>query len=193
MTLFTIGSAASGSNRSLAILGMLIITWLGGGALALLEELQTAPGKNLWASVGAGLGISAAITLMAYIVMSSHLAAITSIQPTTVEQLLQSAGAVAFTLTVFYFLIGLVSHRSGRRPRSGTTAGRDRALRQPQPRPGNYSPIAIVAYIALPIIVVVATISLNLQVIQADIVYKTGLQFDDAGSPQAAIPLLSGP
>jgi tetratricopeptide (TPR) repeat protein len=30
---------------------------------------------------------------------------------------------------------------------------------------------------------------LNLQVIQADIVYKTGLQFDDGGQPQAAIPL----
>src|SRR5262249_9801269 len=30
---------------------------------------------------------------------------------------------------------------------------------------------------------------LNLQNIQADIVYKTGLQFDDSGQPLAAIPL----
>jgi tetratricopeptide (TPR) repeat protein len=38
-------------------------------------------------------------------------------------------------------------------------------------------------------VAVVLSITLNLNNIQADIIYKTGLQFDDAGQPLAAIPL----
>ncbi len=186
---FTLGSAASGSNRSLAILGMLLITWVAGGALALLEEPQAARGRGMWATVGAGLGVSAAVTLVAYIVMSSHLAAISAIQPTNIPQLLQSAGAVAFTLTIFYMLVGLllfglaVALLVEPPPlTTGRSVGRSRSA-------ANNSPLAWVAYISLPILAIVASVFFNLQVIQSDIVYKTGLQFDDAGTPLAAIPL----
>ncbi len=41
----------------------------------------------------------------------------------------------------------------------------------------------------LPVIAVLLSVFLNLWNIQADIIYKTGLQFDDAGQPLAAIPL----
>jgi tetratricopeptide (TPR) repeat protein len=185
---FTMGPAATGSTRSFAILGLLLITWLGGGALVLLEEPQTARGRGLWATVGAGLGVAAGVTLIAYIAMSSQLAAISSIQPTNIPQLLQSAGAVAFTLTVFYILLGLVLVGLAAAliieppAATGRSVGRNRGL-------ANASPVALLAYVSLPILAVAATVFLNLQVIQADIVYKTGLQFDDAGSPLAAIPL----
>jgi tetratricopeptide (TPR) repeat protein len=53
----------------------------------------------------------------------------------------------------------------------------------------NTSPLAIVAYVTLPITAILMTVFLNLQVIQADIIYKTGLQFDDGGQPQVAIEL----
>jgi tetratricopeptide (TPR) repeat protein len=33
------------------------------------------------------------------------------------------------------------------------------------------------------------SVFLNMQFIQADVIYKTGLQFDDTGQPQAAVPL----
>ena len=187
--LFTIGSAANGSPRSYAVLGLLLITWVAGGALALLEEPRISAVQSLWRSIAAGLGISAGFTLVAYIVMSSHLAAISAIQPTNIPELLQSAGAVALTLTIFYLLMGLVllglagslQVEPPSQP-TGRSSGRARGV-------ANSSPLAWVAYIALPILVIVGTIFLNLQVIQADIVYKTGLQFDDAGSPLAAIPL----
>jgi tetratricopeptide (TPR) repeat protein len=53
----------------------------------------------------------------------------------------------------------------------------------------NRSPLAILAYISLPIVAVLMSVFLNMQFIQADVIYKTGLQFDDTGQPQAAVPL----
>jgi tetratricopeptide (TPR) repeat protein len=57
------------------------------------------------------------------------------------------------------------------------------------PGQANRSPAALLAYLALPLAALVLSVTQNLQVIHADIVYKTGLQFDDSGQPQVAIPL----
>ena len=181
-------SAATGSH-SYAILGMMLITWLAGGALALLEEPQSSSGRNLWATLAAGLGLSALVTGIAWIIFSAHLATIASIQPTTLDQLLASAGEVAATLTIFYVLLGFnLAGLAGALTLETTPPATGRALARSRGQAAK-SPAAITAYVALPIAVVLLTIFTNLQVIQADIVYKTGLQFDDAGQPQAAIPL----
>lgn len=176
-------------TRSYAILGMMVVTWLAGGALALLEEPQATRGSNLWGTLGAGLALSLVITMIGWMAMSSHLAAIASIQPQDLQQLLASANAVAATLTVFYLLAALlvvclaaalvVEMPLVSQWRAGP---RGRGL-------ANRSPLAVIAYLSLPIVAVLTSIFLNMQFIQADVIYKTGLQFDDTGQPQAAVPL----
>jgi tetratricopeptide (TPR) repeat protein len=176
-------------ERHYAILGLMLITWLGGGALALLEEPQTMRGGRLWSTLAAGLGLSFVVTLIGWIAMTSHLANIASIQPQNLEELIASANAVAGTLTVFYVLVALVLLGLAvaliiERPLvvSGRAPGRGRGM-------ANQSPLAILSYIVLPLAAPVLAVILNMQVIQADVIYKTGLQFDDGGQPQAAIPL----
>ncbi len=175
--------------HSYAILGLLAITWLAGGTLALLEEPQTMRGRSLWSTLGAGLILSLLLSLVGYIAITSHLATIAGITPTSIEELIGSANAVAATLTVFYVLAGLMVVGMAvalvvESPLIG--AGRSGNRNRGQ---ANRSPLAVVAYIALPIVAVFTSITLNMQVVQADVVYKTGLQFDDSGQPQASIPL----
>ena len=185
----TLLPSASGGTRSYGILGLLAITWLAGGTLALLEEPQTMRGRNLWSTLAAGLILSLILGLVGMIVITSHLAAIAGITPTNLEELIGSANSVAGTLTVFYVLaalmvVGMAAALVVETPLigGGRTGTRNRGL-------ANRSPLAIVAYAALPIMAVVSTVFLNMQVVQADVIYKTGLQFDDGGQPQAAIPL----
>jgi tetratricopeptide (TPR) repeat protein len=183
-----LGSGA-GATRAFGILGMMLITWLAGGALALLEEPQARWGRSLWGTLLAGLGLSALVALIAWVSFAAHLSSIAAFQPTSLDQLLASANSVAATLTIFYVWTGLalLGTAAGLAIEAwpavtGRAAARGRGLT-------NTSPVAIIAYITLPILVVVLSIFLNLQNIQADIIYKTGLQFDDAGQPLAAIPL----
>jgi tetratricopeptide (TPR) repeat protein len=185
----TVLPSAPAGARSYAILGMMVITWLAGGALALLEEPQTRPGVNLWTTLGAGLALAFGVTMIGWIAITSHLATIAGIQPQDLNQLLASAGAVAATLTVFYVLalclvLGLAGALVVETPHAspGRTGTRSRGL-------ANRSPLAVLAYISLPLVAVLMSIFLNMQFIQADVIYKTGLQFDDTGQPQAAVPL----
>lgn len=180
---------ASGGTRSYGILGLLAITWLAGGTLALLEEPQTMRGRSLWSTLAAGLLLSLILGLVGMIVITSHLATIASIAPANLEELIGSANSVAGTLTVFYVLaalmvVGMAAALVVETPLSGggRAGTRNRGL-------ASRSPLAIVAYGALPIMALVSTVFLNMQVVQADVIYKTGLQFDDGGQPQAAIPL----
>jgi tetratricopeptide (TPR) repeat protein len=177
------------SNTSLAILGMVLITWIGGGALALLEETQGASGRRLLSVVLAGLGLSFVVALLAWFTFAAHLASIASFQPANLDQLLASASSVAATLTLFYGWVGVLvlgtawTLYSATAPAAaGRVTGRSRGL-------ANRSVLAVTAYIALPVLVIFLSLFLNLKNIQADIVYKTGLQFDDGGQPLAAIPL----
>ena len=185
----TILPTAPEGTRSYAILGLMLITWLGGGTLALLEEPQTMRGRRLWSTLAAGLGLSFGVTMIGWIAMTTHLATIAAIVPQDLEQLIGSANAVAGTLSVFYVLlaltlIGMAAALVVETPLMGTgRAGqRGRGLI-------SQSPVAILAYATLPVAALLGSVFLNMQVIQADVIYKTGLQFDDTGQPQAAIPL----
>lgn len=185
----TVLPSAPEGTRSYGILGLLAITWLAGGTLALLEEPQTMRGRSLWSTLGAGLILSLILSLIGYIAITSHLATIASITPTNLDELIGSANAVAATLTVFYVLAalmvaGMAAALVVETPLlgAGRAGNRNRGL-------ANRSPLAIVAYIALPLVALVSSVFLNMQVVQADVIYKTGLQFDDGGQPQAAIPL----
>jgi tetratricopeptide (TPR) repeat protein/O-antigen ligase len=182
-------SSGGVANTSLAILGMVLITWLAGGLLALLEETQGSSGRNMGGIIVAGLGLSGGVALIAWFTFAAHLAAIASFQPANLDQLLASANSVSATLTLFYGWLGLsVLGTAAALDIATWPAGNGRAANRGR-WPTNTSPVAVIAYIALPLLVVILSIFLNLQNIQADIVYKTGLQFDDAGQPLAAIPL----
>jgi tetratricopeptide (TPR) repeat protein/O-antigen ligase len=177
------------SGTSFAILGMVLITWLAGGLLALLEEPQGPRGRNAASTLVAGLGLALVVALIAWFTFAAHLGAIAAFQPTNLEQLLASANSVAATLSIFYVWVALVLIGTAAAldtaawpAGGGRAAARSRGLT-------NTSPVAILAYIALPLLVVILSVFINLQNIQADIVYKTGLQFDDSGQPLAAIPL----
>jgi tetratricopeptide (TPR) repeat protein len=63
-------------------------------------------------------------------------------------------------------------------------------LPAPLTRPGGL-PLVVkgLAYVGLPLIAVFLALKLNMQVIQADIIYKTGFQFDAQNQPQLSIPL----
>ncbi len=187
-SLTALGTGAT-ATRSYAILGMMLITWVAGGALAMLEEPQSPRGRKLWGTLLAGLGISALVVLIAWLTFAAHLASIAAFQPTTLDQLLASANSVAATLSIFYVWVGLLVlgmaqalYTEAWPASSGRGAARGRGL-------ANTSPVAVITYVTLPLIAIVLSIFVNLQNIQADIIYKTGLQFDDAGQPQAAIPL----
>jgi tetratricopeptide (TPR) repeat protein/O-antigen ligase len=176
-------------THSYAILGLMLITWIAGGALFLLEEPQNARRSSLGGAILASLGISGGVALVAWLTFAGHLASIASFQPTNLNELLSSANAVANTLSIFYIWVGLLVLGMGQAlyvaaspPQTGRAAARGRGQT-------NNSPVAVIAYIALPVAAVVLSIVLNLQNIQSDIIYKTGLQFDDGGQPLAAIPL----
>src|SRR5262249_42678361 len=112
-----------------------------------------------------------------------------SFQPTNLNELLSSANSVADTLTIFYVWVGLLVLGLGETlylasapPQTGRAGARGRGQT-------NNSPVAVIAYVALPVAAGVLSMILNLKNIQADIIYKPGLQFDDGGQPLAAIPL----
>ncbi|MCC7359405.1 MAG: O-antigen ligase family protein [Anaerolineales bacterium] len=181
--------SAEGGTPSYGILGLFAVTWLAGGALILLEEPQTMRGRNLWSTLAAGLLLALILALIGLIAITSHLAAIAGIAPTNLDELIASANSVAGTLTVFYGLaglmvLGLAAALVVEAPL--VSAGRGGARGRGQ---ANRSPLAIVAYVGLPFLAVLSTVFLNMQVVQADVIYKTGLQFDDGGQPQAAVPL----
>src|SRR5258708_5691849 len=151
------------NNTSLAILGMVLITWLAGGVLALLEETQVSSGRNMGGIIAAGLGLSAVVALIAWFTFSAHLAAIASFQPANLDQLLASANSVAATLNLFYGWAAIIVLATAAAidiatwpPASGRTASRGRW-------PTNTSPLAVLAYIALPLLVLILSIFLNLQ------------------------------
>ena len=186
---FSLLPRPEGPQTSYAVLGLILLSWVAGGTLALLEEMpagQTGKRLSLWAS---GLAVAIAAAAIGWLIIAQHLASRAGVAPENLEQLQQTAGHIAATVTVYYVLIALVVlglalalNLDGQAVGNGRAATRARGL-------ANTSPLAIISYITLPLAALVMSVLLNLQVIQADIVYKTGLQFDDSGQPQVAIEL----
>jgi tetratricopeptide (TPR) repeat protein len=178
---------AGEGERSFAILGMFILTWLAGGALMLLEEPQAHRGPGRLANLSASLGLSLLAGLIGAMIISSHLAGVARITPASIEELMVSAGRIAGIITTYYVLLalvmlGLAGALMLETAANGRSSSRIRAY-------ANRSPAAIVASVVLPVVALVMSWFLNVHTIQADIIYKTGLQFDDSGQPAAAIPL----
>ncbi len=168
--------------RPYGILGMVLITWLLGSALMYLEEVPN-PGYRRWLEA---LGVTALLTLVVggfdWAWMSFHLAGIANFrvdQQNVIQGVLASANNFAGVLTLYYLvmfvlllaLAALITY--------------DRLITAP----ASVSAPSAVGYTLLAGAALFFSYLLNLQVIQADIIYKTALQFDDQGQPQIAIAL----
>lgn len=181
--------APMGPRTSYAVLGLILLAWLAGGALAVLEELPAARALKRLGRWASGLAVALVVALIAWIIMGQHLASRAGFVPQDLDQLQQTASHIAATVSNYYLLMGLVMlalalalSLEGPALVSGRAAGRSRGL-------ANTSPLAVLAYLSLPTLAVFLSVALNVRVIQADIVYKTGLQFDDNNQPLVAIEL----
>lgn len=176
----------SGGNRpSFGILGLVLLAWLMGGALAYIEEgretLRAAAPTRWLAGLAAALGLTFLVTALAWLLHAGLLVQIAGVVPQTIEELRASVGMVAGVLTLYYGLLLAL----------GLSWSWVLTLDRPAPARARSGPsgAAWLTAVALPLVAVLASVNLNLQVIQADVIYKTGLQLDEQGQPQAAIPL----
>lgn len=170
-------------RESLWVLWLILGTALVGSFLAFAEENRLTTRPWNWGNWAATLGIALAASALYWVLQASRLAAVARVTPQSIEQLLGSVENVAGTLSQYYvviFLFGLVWAWT-------LTAHLPVAARTRF----NSAPVAWVGYLGLPIAALFAAVNLNLQVIQADIIYKTAVQFDDQGQPQVAIPLFN--
>jgi len=164
------------NQASFGVLGLMLLTWLIGGLLTHLEETQ-----NTWERSGLGtLVASLWLDLIAggfcWLLLSARLAAIAGFVPNSIDQLLLSTNNIAGVLGLFYsimllILLGLAAVLPADWPTS----------------PRSMSGMTFVWALTLPLVAVIFSITLNLQLIQADIIYKTGLQFDDQGQAGLSI------
>lgn len=161
------------------VLGTAVI----GSFLAFAEDSRLAGRKWSWGNWLAALGLALGVGGFSWVLQASRLAAVARVTPQSIEQLLGSVENVAGTLTQYYvvlFVVGLVWAWTLTTHLPVAARGRF-----------NNTPAAWVGYLGLPLAALFAAVNLNLQVIQADIIYKTAVQFDDQGQPQVAIPLFN--
>jgi hypothetical protein len=171
-----------GAQPSFFILGLILLTWLMGGAVSYIEETREARRPNPVSGLLAALGFSLVIGLFVWLVYGVTLASVAAVVPQNIVQLLGSVRAIANVLTVYYFVMFVVL--------LGWAATlQSRALTAARARRASEPAAAWLMALGSPILVMALAVNLNLQVIEADIIYKQGLSLDDQGQPQAAIPL----
>jgi hypothetical protein len=168
--------------RPFGVLILIAITWVIGSALAYLEEAP-AVRREIWLE---GMVVTALLALVigatGWMLIATRHADIASVPvdpQKIIAGVLGAATSLAALLSLYYvivfvFLLGAAALLPAQWP----TASR-----------ASFNAPAAVAYTALAVTAVFLSMILNLQVIQADIIYKTGLQFDDGGQPDVAIPL----
>jgi tetratricopeptide (TPR) repeat protein len=195
---FTWVPLPSGSGfRSGGILLMIGLAWAVGSVLAALEEMP-GRGRKAWQAAGWALLLSLGTGVIAWLVFSTHLAGLIRWQSTTpidtAQELVALGAGIATVLSEYYLLLGLLvaglawalgrtpDYQRGQAGRAGARTWRAAAA-------ASASPLALVAASVLPLAAIGLSVYLNLRPIQADILYKTGLQFDDSGQPQLAVPL----
>lgn len=178
-------------RQTFGILGLILLTWLVGGTMVYLEEMQNARGRNAWATWGAHLGLVLVLSGILWLLWSARLAANVTAAASTLEMLIASAEKLAGVMTFYYgtlfiIMLGLAAALSaewagGAVGHSPAAAGRKTSL--------EWVFLELFGYVGLPLAALLLVFIFNLQVIQADIVYKVGLQFEDQGQAQIAIPL----
>jgi len=163
---------------SYGVLGMMLLTWLVGSLLLNLEEAHTGRERTPNSLIMGSLWMSLFLGVIGWLIIAGRLASIAAFVPQTREQLLESTTFIAGVLGMFYFLCLVIVLGMG--------------VLLPDEWPGGARPLGgmtIMWGVTLPIIAVLFSTIYNLQLIQADIIYKTGLQFDDQNQPQLSIPI----
>ena len=177
-----------GARSSFGIIGLILFTWLAGGALSYLEEKRESRSALRWSELAISLGLAFLAAILAWLFHANALAqnATYQLRGATPEEVARSAlqlvDLLGAALTLYYalMLITLLGWASALPDSaSGNRAGNLR------------SGAAWLGYLGLPLIALVFSVTLNLQVIQADVVYKTGLQADEQGQPVVSIPLFN--
>jgi tetratricopeptide (TPR) repeat protein len=172
---------ASGPTvKPYGILGLVLIAWIAGCVLAYLEELPSISGRPTLKDLATGLGISLLVGGICWIFQATQHATIAGTVPNSMEMLFASTDAIANLLTGYYVeLLVLILVWAFVLPADwpDTLAY------------GEVSIPAAIGFVVLPIVAIVASNLLNLQSIQADIIYKTAMQFDAQGQPQVAVPV----
>jgi tetratricopeptide (TPR) repeat protein len=176
-------------KQTFGILGLILLTWLVGGTMVYLEEMQNARGRQAWAYWGAHLGLVLVLSGILWLLWSARLASNVTAAASTIEMLVASAEKLAGVMTFYYgvllvIVLGLAAALSAREAWTGgafVPSGRKASL--------EWVFLELFGYVGLPLAALLLVFVFNLQVIQADIVYKVGLQFEDQGQAQIAIPL----
>lgn len=172
-------------ETSLAILFLILGTWLMAGAVTYLEEARRGSASRFRPEVlGGVLAGSLSVAGFVWLVFASQLGSIASPlqqQAQTNEQLIQqvvgSAERVTGVLVIFYVLMFLLV--------MGWAALLMREAPAQAPRASaSLHPLALAGYFILPLVALIGSVTLNLRVVQADTVYKSGLQLDQEGRPQ---------
>lgn len=166
------------AGDSLAVLGLILLTWLMGGALFYMEEAPDTISNEWVQGLLASLGFVALGALLMWFILASLLV-VAGTQPRSVDDLTRLVGL----LNAYYFFALAVLLLAAWQLPMGGGAG--------QPRPGE-SALVWLGYLGLPIVALAVCVTTNMQTIQADIVYKTGQQVDDSGQqPAVAIELFN--
>ena len=176
-------------DTSFGVLGLVLATWLIGGLMASMEEDPNGRNRLKLDNLGITLGLSLLVSSVVWLAVAGYSAAAAvppRVQATTAQQVIDqvtnSAMRVANVLALFYFLMLLLL--------LAWAWALMNELPAPLTRPGGL-PLVVkgLAYVGLPLIAAFLALKLNMQVIQADIIYKTGFQFDAQNQPQLSIPL----
>jgi tetratricopeptide (TPR) repeat protein len=176
-------------KQTFGILGLILLTWLVGGTMMYLEEMPNARGRKGWAYWGVYLGLILILSGILWLLWSARLASNVTAAASSIQMLVASAEKLAGVMTFYYgilfvIVLGLAVALSAREAWSGgarSPAGRATSL--------EWVFLELFGYVGLPLAALFLVFIFNLQVIQADIVYKVGLQFEDQGQAQVAIPL----
>jgi len=162
---------------SWAVLGLMLLTWLMGGALFYMEEAPETVNKDWAQGLLASLGFVALGAWCMWFVLASLLV-VAGTQPRTVDDLTRLVGL----LNTYYFFALAVLLLAAWQLQTGNLG---------RPRPGEGAWVWL-GYLGLPLVALAVCVTTNMQTIQADIVYKTGQQVDDSGQqPAVAIELFN--
>ncbi len=169
-----------GTVRPYGILGLVLITWLAGCILAYLEEFSGASGRPSLRDLAIVLGGSLAVGGFTWMVQAVQHANIASFVPASLDELRISTDSIANLLTVYYWeMLLLILVWAAMLPPTWP----DVLIRS------GYSLPSAIGFVVLSAMALLLSDFLNLRIIQADIIYKTGMQFDGQGQPQIAVPV----